>query len=68
MPSYFVKTFVMQTNLKVTNFFYLLNITLNKGVKMLVEVNKSVPQKIQDICGTNGIFHIRWKKKIDDNL
>ena len=32
------------------------------------KVEKSVPQKIQDICGTNGIFHIRWKKKIDDNL
>ena len=30
---------------------------------MLVEINKSVPQAIQEICGTNGIFHIRWKKK-----
>ena len=29
----------------------------------MLEVNKSVPQKIQEICGTNGIFHIRWKKK-----
>ena len=23
----------------------------------------SVPKSIQDICGTQGIFHIRWKKK-----
>jgi len=23
----------------------------------------SVPETIQDICGTQGIFHIRWKKK-----
>ena len=23
----------------------------------------SVPESIQDICGTQGIFHIRWKKK-----
>ena len=29
----------------------------------MLELNKSVPQKIQEICGTNGIFHIRWKKK-----
>jgi len=27
------------------------------------KVEKSVPQKIQEVCGTNGIFHIRWKKK-----
>ena len=23
----------------------------------------SVPESIQSICGTQGIFHIRWKKK-----
>ena len=23
----------------------------------------SVPKSIKDICGTNGIFHIRWNKK-----
>ena len=23
----------------------------------------SVPESIQNICGTQGIFHIRWKKK-----
>ena len=23
----------------------------------------SVPESIKDVCGTQGIFHIRWKKK-----
>ena len=27
----------------------------------------SVPETIQSICGTQGIFHIRWKKKDNRN-
>ena len=28
----------------------------------------SVPETIQSICGTQGIFHIRWKKKDNRNF
>ena len=28
-----------------------------------LELEKSIPQSIQELIGTSGIFHIKWKKK-----
>ena len=30
---------------------------------MKVDLEKTVPEAIQELIGTGGIFHIRWKKK-----
>ena len=30
---------------------------------MIIQTDKTIPEAIQKIVGTNGIFHIRWKKK-----
>tara|TARA_Y100001938_G_scaffold98779_1_gene135187 strand:- start:585 stop:992 length:408 start_codon:yes stop_codon:yes gene_type:complete len=30
---------------------------------MIIETDKTIPEAIQKIVGTNGIFHIRWRKK-----
>ena len=30
---------------------------------MKINLEKTVPEAIQELIGTGGIFHIRWKKK-----
>ena len=30
---------------------------------MIIQTDKTIPEVIQKIVGTNGIFHIRWRKK-----
>ena len=30
---------------------------------MIVTLEKTIPETIQELIGTGGIFHIRWKKK-----